>query len=324
MSDSGYRYKQNRFQQLRGFCYAATWGSISKAAKRMNLSQPAVSQQIQSLESEMDVTLFFRRGSKIQLTHDGQLLYEMAHPLVEQMEHLDAQFRLRRLEVDEGHIEVAAGTSTILYFLPKHVEEFHRAHPKIEVRLHNVTGLEGLEQLRTGLVDFAVGPLMTVPEDIEFHPIVSYEPVIITCIGHPLAYKRLSLKEISHYPLILPPRGLSTWNLVDTTFKKHGLSYNVAMEVGGWEVIKKYVELDLGISLIISIGICGQEKIEVIPAGEFFPKRTYGVVLRKGRILTPQAKRFVDLLLAARESTAEGTWNANGQKPGVSGPRVGS
>src|SRR5579859_3073736 len=195
--------------------------------------------------------------------------------------------------------------STILYFLPKHVEQFHRAHPKIEVRLHNVTGLEGLEQLRAGLVDFAVGPLMAVPEDIEFHPIVSYEPVVITCPGHPLAFKKLSLKEISRYPLILPPRGLSTWNLVDNTFKQHGLSYQVAMEVGGWEAIKKYVELGLGISLIISIGITGQERLEVLPAGEFFPKRTYGVVLRKGRILTPQAMRFVRLLRSVREPGSE-------------------
>ena len=313
---SGYRYKQNRFQQLRGFCYAASSGSISKAAKRMNLSQPAVSQQIQSLESELAVTLFSRRGSKIQLTHEGELLFEMASTLIEQLESLDEQFRFRCSEVDEGHIEVAAGTSTILYFLPKHVEEFHRAHPKIEVRLHNVTGLEGLEQLRTGLVDFAVGPLMSVPEDIEFHPIVSYEPVVITCLGHPLAYKPLSLKEISHYPLILPPRGLSTWNLVDSTFKKHGLSYQVAMEVGGWEAIKKYVEMDLGISLIISIGIQGHEKLEVLAAGEFFPQRTYGVVLRKGRILTPQARRFVSLLLQASEIAAEPDLIGNGQKNG--------
>lgn len=313
---SGYRYKQNRFQQLRGFCYAAASGSVSKAAQRMHLSQPAVSQQIQSLENELSVTLFVRRGSKIQLTHEGELLYEMACALIEQLEDLDEQFRLRRTEVDEGHIEVAAGMSTILYFLPKHVEAFHRAHPKIEVRLHNVTGLEGLEQLRAGLVDFAVGPLMSVPEDIEFHPIVSYEPVVITCLGHPLAYKHLSLKEISRYPLILPPRGLSTWNLVDSTFKKHGLSYQVAMEVGVWEVIKKYVELDLGISLIISIGITGQERLEVIPAGEFFPKRTYGVVLRKGRILTPQARRFVSLLLSGSEVEPEVAWAGNGQKAG--------
>jgi DNA-binding transcriptional LysR family regulator len=111
----------------------------------------------------------------------------------------------------------------------------------------------------------------------------------------------LTLKEISRYPLILPPRNLSTWTMVDSTFKKHGLTYQVAMEVGGWEIIKKYVELAMGISIIISIGITGQEKLEVLPAGEFFPQRTYGVVLRKGKILTPQAKRFVSLVLNSSE-----------------------
>jgi DNA-binding transcriptional LysR family regulator len=316
MSESGHRYKQNRFQQLRGFCYAASSGSMSKAAQRMFLSQPAVSQQIQSLESELAVTLFARRGSKIQLTHDGELLFEMAGPLIEELEHLDDEFRQRRTEVDQGHLEVAAGLSTILYFLPKHVEAFRRAHPRIEMRLHHVTGLEGLERLRTGLVDFAVGPLMEIPADIEFHPIVSYEPVVITCLGHPLVYReKLSLEQISRYPLILPPRNLSTWPMVDSTFKKHGLSYEVAMEVGGWEPIKKYVELGLGISIIISIGITGQERLEVIPAGEFFPKRTYGVVLRKGRILTPQAKRFVNLLLNARETSV----NSHGKSAGPKG-----
>ncbi len=318
MIGASYRYKQNRFQQLRGFCYTAATGSISRAARRMGLSQPSVSQQIQTLENEMGVALFVRHGSRISLTHEGELLYEMANPLIDQLEHLDEQFRMRRSEVNEGHIEVAAGTSTIMYFLPRHVEEFRRAHPKIEVRLHNVTGLEGLEQLRTGLVDFAVGPLMSIPEDIEFHPILSYEPVVITCLGHPLAYKRLSLKEISRYPLILPPRGLSTWGMVDSTFKKHGLSYQVAMEVGGWEVIKKYVELGLGISLILSIGITGSERLEVLPAGEFFPQRTYGVVLRKGRILRPQARLFVDLLLSARDleprDWGEGTPKPEGAK----------
>jgi hypothetical protein len=103
--------------------------------------------------------------------------------------------------------------------------------------------------------------------------------------------------------------------MVDSTFKQHGLSYQVAMEVGGWEVIKKYVELGLGISIIINIGITGEEKLEVIPAGDFFPGRTYGVVLRKGRILTPQAKRFVSMVLnpgegSPRPSVADGAVKA--------------
>ena len=298
MGDSAYRYKQNRFQQLRGFCNAAATGSISKAAKLMRLSQPAVSQQIQTLESETAVKLFTRHGSGIQLTHDGELLFQMARPLVEQLENLDEQFRQRRTEVDEGRVEIAAGGSTILHVLPKYVEAFRRAYPKIELRLHNVTGLEGLERLRAGLVDFAVGPMMNTPADIDFHPMVSYEAVVITCLKHPLSrQKKLTLEQISRYPLILPPRNLSTWGLVDSTFKKYGLPYQVAMEVGGWDSIKKYVELGMGISIIISIGLTGKEKLAVIPAGQFFPKRTYGVVLRKGHILTPQAKRFVTMLL---------------------------
>lgn len=293
-----HRYKQNRFQQLRGFCYTAISGSISKAAARMFLSQPAVSQQIHSLESELGVTLLLRGQGKMRLTHDGQLLFEMARSLIEELEHLDQSFRHRRLEVDEGHLEIAAGMSTILYLLPKYVEAFRCAHPKIELRLTQVTGLEGLERVRGGLVDFAVGPLNQTPEDIEFHPIVSYDPVVITSRGHPLAtMDRLTLAEISRYPLILPPRNLSTWPMIDTTFKNNGLPYQVAMEVGGWEAIKTYVALNLGISIIIRIGITGQENLEVLSAAEFFPARTYGVVLRKGRILTPQAKRFVGLLL---------------------------
>src|SRR5207237_6561964 len=160
------------------------------------------SQQIQGLENELAVTLFVRRGAKIQLTHDGELLFEMARGLIEELEHLDEEFRQRRSDIDQGHIEVAAGQSTILYFLPKHVEEFRRAHPRIEMRLQNVTGLEGLERLRTGLVDFAVGPLMQVPADIEFHPIVSYEPVVGISMGHPLVFKaKLTLEEISGYLL---------------------------------------------------------------------------------------------------------------------------
>jgi DNA-binding transcriptional LysR family regulator len=295
-----HRYKQNRFQQLRGFCYAAASGSISKAAGRMFLSQPAVSQQIQSLENELGVTLFVRRKAKMQLTHDGELLFQMAQSLIEELEHLDQNFRHRRLEIDEGHLEIAAGMSTILYLLPKYVEIFRLAHPKIELRLNQVTGLEGLERLRSGLVDFAVGPLNNIPDDLEFHPIVSYDPVIITSLGHPLAHNdKITLAEISRHPLILPPRNLSTWPMIDSTFKKHGLSYRVTMEVGGWEAIKKYVALGMGISIIIRIGITGEEKLEVIPAAEFFPKRTYGVVLRKGRMLSPQARRFISLLLGS-------------------------
>jgi len=137
----------------------------------MGRSQPAVSQQIQSLQSEMDVTLFVRRGSKMQLTREGALLFEMAMPLIEQLERLDEQFNQRRSETETGCIEVAAGWSTILYVLPKYVEKFRHTYPKIELHLHNVTGAEGLEQLRSGVVDFAVGPWRKLRRTSSFIPL---------------------------------------------------------------------------------------------------------------------------------------------------------
>lgn len=297
LQSTDFRYKQNRLQQLRGFCYAAADGSISKAANRLFLSQPSVSLQIQALEREMDVTLFERRGPRIRLTPDGELLFQMAMPLIEQLDKLPDEFASRRGDVEHGRIDVAAGWSTILYVLPQYVELFREQFPSIELKLHNVTGAEGMAQLRAGHVDFAVGPLLEVPEDINFYPILSYEPLLITCKGHPLSQaKRLTLKQIGKYPFILPPRNLSTWSTVDAVFRKNGLKYDVAMEVGGWEVIKKYVELGLGISVVMSICITGGEKLEVMNAERFFPRRTYGLVMRKGKILSPQAKRFVALM----------------------------
>lgn len=291
------RYKHSRLQQLRGFCSTVQTGSISKGAEKLFLSQPSVSLQIKALESELDTTLFERRGPKLELTHDGQTLFEIAQPLVESFNTLKEDFEARRDSVERGRLDIAAGGSTIQYVLPAYVETFIKAHPGIDLKLNNVTGREGLELLRSGGVDFCVGPLLDIPEDIEFHPIVAYDPLVITQKGHELAKrKRVTPKDISKYPLILPPRHLSTWRQVEFVFAEHGVSYEVRLEVGGWEVIKKYVGLGLGISIVMSICITGDEELEIIPVKKYFPQRIYGVVTRKGRGLSPQARRFIEIM----------------------------
>jgi len=78
-----FRYKQNRLQQLRGFCAVVEMRSVSRAAVRLRLTQPTVSLQVQALERELRANLFERRGPKIELTSEGQLLYDLARPLVE-------------------------------------------------------------------------------------------------------------------------------------------------------------------------------------------------------------------------------------------------
>nr|MDQ2693951.1 LysR family transcriptional regulator [Pseudomonadota bacterium] len=137
-------YKHNRLQQLRGFCYSVQTGSISKAAERMYLSQPSVSLQIQALERELGVTLFERRGPRIQLTPEGQVLYELSLPLLEGLDTLPETFAARRGSLESGELNIAAGESTILYLLPEIMQGFGEHHPGIRVRFHNVPGRQGL------------------------------------------------------------------------------------------------------------------------------------------------------------------------------------
>jgi DNA-binding transcriptional LysR family regulator len=288
------RYKQNRLQQLRGFCYAARNKSISRAAEKMFLSQPSVSLQIKALERELGATLFERRGPRIELTHDGQRLLELARPLVEAIDHLDESFASLRESAECGTVNIAAGGSTLQYLLPPFVEKYTREYPRVDVRLHNVTGKAGLALLRDGEVDFAVGPMFDTPPDIVFHPLVTYEPMLITRHDHPLAGRtRVTLKDIAKYPLILPPKTQSTYRVVESVFTEHSLDHDVKLEVGGYDVIKKYVELGLGISIVMSHCLSGADHLHSIPLRRYFPKRTYGVVLRKGKELSPAAEQFV-------------------------------
>jgi DNA-binding transcriptional LysR family regulator len=216
---------------------------------------------------------------------------------MEAMDNLPAVFRERMGEVSSGALDIAAGESTILYLLPDYVKRFSDRYPQISLHLHNVTGRDGLALLRSGDVDLAVGSMIEVPHDITYVPIFRYEPMLITPLDHPLACReRVTLEDISHCGLILPPRHLSTWRIVDLVLRKHGLDYHVVLEAGGWEVIKKFVELGLGVSVVTSICLTGNEKLAVTPLCDYFPTRSYGVVMRKRTQLSPQAYRFVEML----------------------------
>src|SRR5213594_3633100 len=127
-----------------------------------------------------------------------------------------------------------------------------------------------------------------------FDPVVAFDPVLITPLGHPLSkLRKVALRDISRHPLILPPRHLSTWRQVEMVFQQQCLPYEVRLEMGGWEVIKRYVELGMGISVVMSVCLTGRERLEVIPVNKYFPKRVYGIVQLKSRALSPQARDFI-------------------------------
>jgi DNA-binding transcriptional LysR family regulator len=290
-------YKNNRLKQLRAFCEVIKCGSITLAAQKLFLSQPSVTLQIQAMEREMGVTVFERRGPLLKLTPDGEALYALAKPLVEGIDSLQENFVANNEKLDSGVLSICAGESTILYILPEAVRRFVIAYPRIQLKINNETGRDGLKMLRADEVDLVVGSMLDVPEDITYQPVVTFDPALIVPIGHPLANNTaVTLEEISRYGLILPPSHLSTWRMVKYVFQQHNLNFTVTLEAGGWEVIKKYVELGMGISIVTDICLTGAEKLIRLPLNQYFPQRGYGLVLRKGRFLTPQARRFVEIL----------------------------
>ncbi len=292
-------YKGNLLKHLRAFIQTARAGSVSAAADKLFLSQPSVSQQIRALEDGLDTVLFERHGPRMQLTPAGKALLELARPLVDRLDALPDDFAKRYGSLDSGEVRIAAGESTIMHLLPALLTRFRNKHPGIFVHLHNVSGADGLGMIRDDEVDFAVGSMLQVPDDIDYRPIYRFNPVLIMNPDHPLSRKRkLTLADISPYGLILPPRRRTTYQLVDVVFQKHRLPFRVTLEVGGWEVIKRYVSLGLGISIVTSICItqADRERLLVRDMSDYFPQRSYGVVMRRGAYLSPQAERFIDLI----------------------------
>ncbi|ALJ29814.1 MULTISPECIES: LysR family transcriptional regulator [Stenotrophomonas] len=294
-----FSYKSDRLKPLRAFCQTVRLGSVSRASEALFVSQPAVSLQLQALERELGVVLFERSGRRLVPSREGQLLYEMAQPLVESLDGLEASFRDKVRGLDAGELTVAANTSTILYLLPKIVEAFRQHHPDVRLVLQDAISADGTELLRGDAADLAVGSMLDVPGDLSYAPVYDFEQVLITPRGHPLAGKReLTLDDLSAFPLILPPKRQITWRLVDLVFQRHRVPYTVALEVGGWEVIKQYVAMGMGISIVTALCLndADRERLAIRPMARYFPTRSYGVTVRRGKVLSPQARAFIALI----------------------------
>lgn len=292
-------YKSDRLKPLRAFCQTVRLGSVSRASEALYVSQPAITLQLQALERELGVGLFERSGRRLTPTREGQVLYELAQPLVESLDGLGSSFREKVRGLDAGELNIAANSSTILYLLPKIVEHFRSQHPGVRLTLHNAVSADGTDLLRSDAVDLAVGSMLDVPADLSYEPVYRFEPLLIAPPGHPLITQRtLKLEDLSPYGLILPPKRVVTYRLVDLVFQQHRVPYTVALEVGGWEVIKQYVAMGMGISIITSICLtdADHDRLAARSLSQWFPTRSYGVVVRKGKYLSPQARAFIELI----------------------------
>ena len=299
MSDGGDAGRaRDRLKQLRAFCHAARLESMSKAADHLSLTQPAVSQQVRALEREFSATFFERRGPRIALTPAGENLYRIAMPLVRGVDRLPNTLAEALGDETSGEVRVVAGMTASTFLLPRYLKDFRASWPGVRVSLRTTALTEGLRLVYDREVDFSLGAVETLPEGLEFHPFRESRYVLITHPDHPLTRTgEASPRAIAVWPFVLPIRGTVARAAAELVARHFDTELKVAVETGGWSVIKSFVEQDVGIAFVPDICVGERDPVRVVPIEERLARQmrtvSYGAIVYRPEFLPLAARRLI-------------------------------
>ena len=291
--------KRHRLRQLRAFCRAARLGSMARAAEQLGLSPPAVALHVRKFEHELDAVLFERGGRGVTLTAAGKRLHALAGPLMDAMDALLEDFAEHVEDDVTGRVDVGASAAGAAIVLPPYVKRLRDRYPGVRLRVRNAALGEGLALLNAGELEMVLGarePLEGYA--LEYHEMLRYDIVLITSREHPLAGREtVTPKEAAEWPAIVPPAGSYSRQFGETAAREFGVDAQAVLEVGGWGVIKRYVERGIGICVVPSICLHETDDVSVIRFEEHVRARSFGVYTRHGKALSAPARALVGLLI---------------------------
>ena len=273
--------------------------SYTRAAEELHLTQPTVSMQIKKLSETMGHPLLEQLGRHIQPTLAGQEVYKAARDILERMLLLgEATAELDN--VVRGPLRIAVIT-TAKYFMPHLLGEFISRYPLVEPRLTVTNRSKVIERLKSNEDDLLI--MGQVPEnlDVEAHPFIDNELVVVANTSHPLCRKKnISLKELSEQRFVVREAGSGTRMAVDRLFEEEDLKINPFMELGSSEAIKQAVMAGLGLSVLSRHNLrleleAGQ--IAILDVEGFPLIRSWYAVYLKNKQLSLVPKTFLDFLL---------------------------
>ena len=303
-------YKRNRIQQLKGFYHTAQTGSMSKSAKKMGLSQAAITLQIQSLERDLEMQLFIRDKKRIKLTEEGKLLYTQAAFYIQGIEDLFEGFSYLVQKRKLNTIDIAANHVSISYILPKYIRKFKLSNPTTKLKIRNLTKSEGISRLLNDEIDMFIYPMSPndIPDELEFFPIVKYQPILLLKKDHFLATKKnLVLKDVAKYELVRIDPKFITLPAFEEVIKAHGLHTSIEFEMSDWEILKKFVKADIGVAIISKIALEGEGDGDLIgiPLTNYFPEIIYGALVKKGKKQHGLFKSFFEFIIKEKLLNAQ-------------------
>jgi DNA-binding transcriptional LysR family regulator len=284
---------------VRAFVEVARQGSAARAAHVLGRSQPSLSMALKALQEDLGVRLFERSGRRNQLTPEGRALLERAGPLLEQWQALPGQIQQAARAALSGPVRVGAGEGAVLYLLPGAIRAFRRRHGEAEIIVRNQATEDTIAMLRAGELDFGLRSLAATPAGMIYAPTLSFPRVVIARKGHPiLRTRKITLESLARYPFVMPWPRSTTRRLVEHALEKQGLPCRIALEAGGWEIVKRYVGLGLGLAVVP--GFCAEardgSRLGRRSVTHLFGQDDYGIVVKRGRPLSPTALELVRLV----------------------------
>jgi DNA-binding transcriptional LysR family regulator len=239
--------------QLRSFVAVVDHGSFSAAARVTELSQPAVTMQIQGLESDLGATLLERRYRKVELTEAGRALLPFARRVLAELEKARAEID-RLSDTIGGHLELAVSTTPGQYILPRVLGSFLAEFPEVTVSLRVYDSADVVARVESGEAHLGMTGARIVGAKVEYEEMGTDRLIMICPVGSPLAGRSdLPLAEIAQSPFIVRESGSGTRMVFEQALREGGIDpadLHVVMELGTSEAIVNAVEGGMGVGVV--------------------------------------------------------------------------
>jgi DNA-binding transcriptional LysR family regulator len=273
--------------------------SFSKSAKLNGITQSAVSQQARAMERHFKTLLIDRSQKQFQLTREGQRVYDGAKEMLHTYEKLLSELQEMK-KVISGTIRISTIYSIGLHELPPFIKKFLHDFPSVNVRVEYRRSNLVYEDILHNSVDFGLVAFPVKQRQIEVLPFRNDHLVLITHPHHPLARRtEVEVKDLTGQKFIGFDPDIPTRKAVDMIFREHKLEIEPVMEFDNIETVKRAVEIDHGIAIVPQATVSQEQKqgtLAVLPfKGRDFT-RPLAILHRKGRVLTPAMRKFIETL----------------------------
>ncbi|MDP4096586.1 LysR family transcriptional regulator [Paenibacillus sp. P96] len=289
------------FRQLQYALQIASERNFSRAAEKLHIAQPSLSQQLSKLEKELGVLLFHRNTSAVELTHAGEVFVEKAQKIVDAVEVL-------RQEMDDisqlrkGKVVVGSMPITGSHLLPHVLPAFKHLHPDVEITLLEDSSMNLEKKTANGQTDLSLLSLPLVEPSLSYVPIG--EEVIDLAVphDHPLAKRAdedrtVRLEELADEPFVVLKKGQGFRKLTMDLCHQAGFEPRVVFESNNMETVQSLVAAGMGITLVPRF-IARAASSEFVPVylrlADPAPSRTLVIAYRNGRYLSKAAEAFID------------------------------